>query len=132
MRVRSSLLVLFVVPGAALPESATALSGEWVNPARRVHVELVACGAALCGRVTRASPQAIADAREGGVVPLIGRKLLESYVPRGPTRWQGRVFVPDWSRSFWSTINVLDLRTLKISGCMLHGMLCKSQLWTRL
>lgn len=132
MRVRSLLLVVTVVPTAALSGSATALSGSWTNPARSVRVALDACGTALCGRVTWASAQAIADAREGGVVPLIGRTLLETYTPRGPARWQGRVFVPDWNRSFWSTIDVQNPQTLKISGCILHGLLCKSQLWTRL
>ncbi|MGE1070903.1 DUF2147 domain-containing protein, partial [Pantoea agglomerans] len=37
----------------------------------------------------------------------------------------------DRGRSFSSTIEQIDADRLKISGCLLRGWLCKSQIWTR-
>jgi uncharacterized protein (DUF2147 family) len=41
------------------------------------------------------------------------------------------VFVPDMKRKFYSRIEQQGPDKLKISGCILGGLLCKSQYWTR-
>jgi uncharacterized protein (DUF2147 family) len=45
--------------------------------------------------------------------------------------WQGRVFVPDMGRTYYSTIKRLDPNQLIISGCIFGGLICKSQIWHR-
>lgn len=103
----------------------------WVNPFANVKVAIGDCSGKLCGWVVWASPEAEKDAREGGVAHLVGTQVLQNYRPVSSAQWQGRVFVPDLSRSFTSTITRIDAGTLKISGCILGGLICKSQLWHR-
>lgn len=124
---RCAFVFLLSLPNMAYAEP----SGFWTNPTRTVRVAVSACGVELCGRVVWAGREATEDAREGGVEPLVGQTLLRAYRRKTSTRWQGRVFVPDWNRTFWSTIDQVDPRTLKISGCILRGLVCKSQLWTK-
>ncbi|WP_231635489.1 DUF2147 domain-containing protein [Novosphingobium sp. ST904] len=62
---------------------------------------------------------------------LVGTQLLRDYHPEGSGAWQGEVYVPDMGESFFSRIHQSDPAHLKISGCILHGLLCKSQTWTR-
>ncbi|MEC3912419.1 DUF2147 domain-containing protein [Sphingobium sp. CR2-8] len=120
---------VMVLPAAAM--AAAPIEGNWVNPHGSVVVTTGACRGALCGWVRWADASATADAADAGVSHLVGTELLQDYHPRGPGRWAGYVFVPDRGRSFSSTIEQLDADRLKISGCLLGGWLCKSQIWTR-
>jgi len=125
----ASALLLLLLPGTAL--AAGAVEGNWVNPHGSVVVTTGACHNALCGWVRWADATATADAADAGVAHLAGTELLRDYHARGPGRWAGYVYVPDKGRSFSSTIEQLDANRLKISGCLLRGWLCKSQIWTR-
>ena len=105
--------------------------GTWINPKRTVTVVTSPCGKLLCGMVVSATPDTQRIAHEAGAPPLIGTKLLQDYRQTSVNKWQGRVFVPDRNASYYSTIKQLNANQLKISGCILGGLLCKSQVWTR-
>lgn len=109
----------------------TRAEGNWVNPKGSVKVSISDCSGNLCGWVTWANPEAHADADAAGVKQLVGTKLLRDYKTTGQGRWQGQVYVPDMGRTFYSTITQLDPQRLKISGCVLGGLICKSQVWQR-
>lgn len=111
---------------------AIGAEGLWLNPKGTLAVHTDACGSALCGRIVWASAQAQADARDADVPHLVGTQLLENYRPSGRGRWQGTVFVPDMGRHFGSQIAALSPDRLQIKGCILGGLLCKSQVWTRI
>ena len=121
---------LAVAAPAAAPSAAVAI-GLWRNPKQTIEVRTGMCGAELCGTVVAASSTARADARDAGVTHLIGTALLRNYRQTGPDSWSGRVFVPDMGRVFASRIAVLPPNRLRISGCILGGLVCKSQVWTR-
>lgn len=106
-------------------------AGLWINPRGSVKVATGPCGGNLCGWVVWASAEAAADARDGGVPRLIGLELLRDYRGAGPGRYYGIVYVPDMGRSFASTIDQIGPDRLKISGCVLGGLLCRSQVWRR-
>ncbi len=118
-----------VAATSSLPPGAVV--GNWINPKRNVTVSTAMCGKLLCGTVTSASPDAQAAARKAGAPPLVGTRLLRDYKQTGANRWQGKVFVPDRNDSYYSTIKQIDVNHLKISGCILGGLLCKSQVWER-
>lgn len=102
-----------------------------INPYGSVKVETSVCGGKLCGWVVWANAEAMQDARDSGVPNLIGTELLRDYRQTDANRWQGRVFVPDMGRTFYSTITRLDANAFRISGCVLGGLVCKSQIWHR-
>lgn len=133
---RISTLVTFAMIAAAAPTSATATSampeGLWVNPYNSVVVRTGPCGSKLCGWVVWGSEEAKADARDAGVSNLLGTELLQGYAGVGPGEWSGSVYVPDKGRNFASTIRALSPASLKISGCILGGLLCRSQVWKRI
>ena len=119
---------LFAAPALA----ASPLEGSWTNPKRSVTVRIAPCGnGVLCGRVTAASGQARAAAADGGTPRLIGTELLSGLEQNGEGSWHGEVFVPDIGRRAEADIHLLDRTHMEVQGCALGGMLCKSQLWTR-
>lgn len=124
--------VVVLAPALALSSNASALLGVWQNPKHTVAVQTALCGATLCGTIVAAAPVAVSDAEESGVKRLIGTTLLRDYRKAGSDSWHGMVFVPDMGRTFFSRLTVLSQNELRISGCILGGLLCKSQIWTRL
>lgn len=105
--------------------------GVWRNPKNSVHLEIKDCGETACGVVIWASDRAKADARKGGSPNLVGLQLLRDFAPDKKGAWRGKVFVPDLNMTFSGAAEVLDTKTLRAKGCVLGGIICKSQIWTR-
>lgn len=116
---------------AGLPSAPSGPMGIWVNPSGTVRVETGMCGGNLCGKIIWASALALADARASGITQLVDTQLLRDYRKTGQGRYQGTVFVPDMGRSFHSTITQKNPDSIRISGCILGGLICKSQDWHR-
>ncbi|WP_206366437.1 DUF2147 domain-containing protein [Sphingomonas gei] len=123
-------------PAARVPAVAGAAAdpvfGTWANPKHTIAVKTALCGGALCGAIVDATAKAQSDARDAGIEHLVGTELLRAYHKTGSGHWSGTVFVPDMGRSFASRIVQLSPNTLRISGCIWGGLICKSQDWTRL
>jgi len=130
MRRLAMMLVLLLTSSAYAATPATPI-GLWQNPKKTILVRTHSCGALLCGNIVWAGPKAIADAREAGVMSLVGTELLSNYHASGTGRWTGQVYVPDQGRRFYSTIELQNANSLRISGCILGGLICKHQEWTR-
>lgn len=126
------LLICAATAAGAAPPAATTPIGTWQNPKHSIAVRVEQCGNELCGKIVSATAEAQQDARDSGVKNLIGIELLSDYRSTGPGRWSGTVYVPDMGRSFSSHIVQPAPNTLRISGCLIAGFLCKSQDWTRL
>ena len=121
-----------VVQGQPTPEKTSAnVYGTWVNPHGTLRVQADTCGNLLCGRVVAASAYQQESAQKAGVTNLLGKNLLEDFKQTSPTSWEGRVFVPERGGSYFSRIKQLGVNELRISGCILGGMICKSEIWRR-
>lgn len=106
--------------------------GFWMNPAGTVVVEVRPCSERLyCGRAQWASEKAMADARRGGTAQLVGTELMRGFKPAGPGRWKGQLFIADRNQTSSGEIRLLDDERLRVSGCAVGRILCKSQVWTR-
>jgi uncharacterized protein (DUF2147 family) len=130
MKMMAMALLLAASAGIAQPPAASPI-GIWQNPKGTIRVRTRPCGEMLCGNIVWASAKAMADARDAGVTSLIGTELLSDYRHTGGARWTGQVYVPDQGRRFYSTIEQKGPNDLRISGCILGGLLCKRQDWIR-
>lgn len=120
---------------AALSGPAGAIDrppATWRNPQDSVHVRIEPCGPRMCGVVIWASDKAKADAARGGGGPLVGSVLFRDFAEEKPGVWRGRLFVPDIGKTFGGTISVIDRDHIRGRGCLVGGIGCKSQVWTRI
>lgn len=118
----------------ALPAQAIAkapIEGHWKNPKGSVVVRVAACGDAFCGTVTDASAKARATARDGGTPSLIGTRILSGVRAIGNGTYKGHAFDPKRNIHAPATIRMQGNKTLVIKGCVLGGIICKEQRWTR-
>jgi len=112
--------------------AASPIEGRWTNPARSVTVRIAPCGASLCGRVVGATPEAVAKAAAAGTPRLIGTELMSRLERVGDSTWRGTFFVPDRNMRAPGELRMIGPRALEIEGCAMGGLVCKTQLWTRI
>lgn len=124
------LILAFTFTQSAEP-AASGLEGLWRNPSGSVIISIAPCGDSFCGRVHWAADKAAADARRGGTDPLIGAELLSNIVPRGEGRWKARLFVPDLHKTSSVELRFTAFNQMKVTGCAVGRVICKSQTWTR-
>src|SRR5687768_11229570 len=119
-------------PAMAQPATADAF-GVWRNPKDNVRVEIRPCGTAACGTVVWASPKAQAKARAAGTSSLVGTQVLKNLeLDERRGVWRGKVFVPELNRNFTGIAEPVDAKQLRAKGCVIGGLLCKSQVWTKI
>jgi len=127
-----SALTAAALLGAPAAASAKApLEGHWKNPKGSVIVRVAACGASYCGTVVEASAKAKATAKRGGTANLVGTRILSDVRPDAHGTWHGRAFDPKRNIRAPATIRMIGPSTLVIKGCVIGGLICKEQRWTR-
>jgi uncharacterized protein (DUF2147 family) len=131
MRRLEPALLLFAAAFWQSAAAANLIDGTWINPSGSVAVQIREHGQSLSGQIVWADSGALADAKDSGVKRLIGTELLQQYRAQRRDSWAGRLFVPDKGRTFASTLRLLSADRLKVEGCLISGILCRSQTWHR-
>jgi uncharacterized protein (DUF2147 family) len=121
---------LMASPSAALAKAP--IEGRWVNPKGSVTVRIAACGEAYCGTVVDASAKAKASARKGGTAHLVGTQVMSDLRPKGDGIYTGRAFDPKRNIRAPATIRLTGTSTLVVRGCLIKGVICKEQRWTKI
>lgn len=90
------------------------------------HVELIECGAAICGVIRKAFNGAGKEIASDN----IGKRMIWDMQARGGGSYaKGKIWAPDRDKTYRSKMK-LSGRTLKVSGCVLG--ICRSQSWTKI
>lgn len=130
----AALASLALSGGTALAGPSTAaheFSGVWRNPKDTVHLQLRPCGPLICGDVVWASDEARAAAKRVSKTELLGAQLLRDFQRDDDGQARGKVFVPDLGVTFKGSARHRDIDTIRVKGCLLGNLICKSQVWTR-
>jgi uncharacterized protein (DUF2147 family) len=109
-----------------------AFNGTWRNPRDTVHLELHPCGAQICGIVIWASDASKKAAARFSKVDIVGQQLFRDFTVGEDGLARGKVYVPDLGMTFKGAAQHIDADTIKVKGCVIGNMICKSQVWKRL
>lgn len=125
---RAVALVLALATGGPAA-AATPFEGEWLTGpgarAARAVVEIRPCDDRLCGTIV-----AVRD-REGS--DRIGVRLIRDLVPTAAgTVARGDIRPPGTGHWFRVEIEAEGADQLLVAGCLVPGLLCRTQVWTRL
>jgi uncharacterized protein (DUF2147 family) len=109
--------------------AADPLEGVWqteIDDGAYAHVTISPCAAALCGTIT-------ASFHEDGSPydsENVGKVIVIDMVPQGEGAYEGSVYRPSNEKTYYGTI-ALQGDVLKLSGCVLGGLICAKQTWSR-
>lgn len=127
-RVTASTIVLVCSAGLqGAPEAP--IEGFWKNPIGTVIIAIAPCQKALCGTVKWASARAKIDAAKH-TQQLIGSQILTNLRQTG-AKWTGRLFIPDENIRVGARLQLVTPDRLKVTGCAIIGLICDSQIWSR-
>lgn len=110
----AALLASLSVPAMANP------AGEWRIADGTANVAIRPCGGNYCGYVSWAKD---AD--------MIGRPVLISMKPSGSV-WAGSIVNARDGQKYIGHISLRGEQVLEVEGCVLGGMICGGQQWSRL
>lgn len=113
----------------ALPAAAQdAAFGMWktqVDDGAYAYVDMKQCGQKVCGWITRT----FNDSGEYQS-PNIGKAIVINMEPKGNGAYEGNVWRPSNDKIYIGKMQ-LNGNTLSLKGCVLGGLACAAQTWTR-
>jgi len=124
-----SLIFAFVAPSAVQAQPRAPIEGNWKNPIGSAIITVAPCGEMLCGKVAWASARGQREASTS-TSNVVGTTVLTGFKQTG-NRWTGRLFIPDDNVHVSAKLQLLGERQLKLTGCAVAGLFCRSQIWTR-
>lgn len=134
---RTVLLASLLLAMASAAPAVADPAGVWTTPKARVKIS--DCGAGLCAtvislkepndangepKVDKNNPEKSKQTR-----PIVGISILSGMKPSGD-QWLGQIYNPEDGRTYkaYMTEQGTDL---KVQGCALGGLACKTQIWKR-
>jgi uncharacterized protein (DUF2147 family) len=81
--------------------------------------------------VTAASRYAREAAAKAGTNRLVGTELISDIQQTGPDGWRAQIFVPDRNVRSSGEISLEGRNHMSVRGCVIGGLICKDQRWTR-
>ncbi|MEP3049584.1 MAG: DUF2147 domain-containing protein [Roseibium sp.] len=117
------------------PALAADAKGNWARPDGASKIRISSCGNALCGKLVwlrepgpdTQNPDASKRSR-----PLLGIQVIQSMKPtKKGNQWKGKVYNAEDGKTYTGFIELTDTNKLKLEGCVMGGLICKGETWTR-
>lgn len=122
-------LPILLALSAAQQAPHAPVEGLWKNPIGSAIISVAPCGNVLCGKVVWTSARGKHEVAKT-TKHVVGTVVLTDLKPnRGG--WSGKLFIPDDNIHVSARLQLLDDHSLKLTGCGMLGLICRSQIWTR-
>ncbi|QCI68962.1 DUF2147 domain-containing protein [Phreatobacter stygius] len=126
-----------LVAAAAVMLSAPALAndprGTWLSQSGETRVRFADCGNQLCGTIVAASGQARDEKNENAALRsrnLVGIRMITMRA-NGANAWQGSLYNFQDGKTYNGRMTMPSANSMSLSGCVLGGLICRSQTWSR-
>jgi uncharacterized protein (DUF2147 family) len=129
MKAVASISLAFAAAAAGQPPAASPVEGYWKNPIGSAIIAIAPCSDALCGKVVWASARGRREASRGAP-QVVGTTVLTD-LRFARNRWAGTLYIPDDDIHVSAKLELISNRQLKLTGCAVMGLFCRSQIWTR-
>jgi uncharacterized protein (DUF2147 family) len=126
-----------------LPALAADPAGIWLTEDGEARVRIYRCGQDICGTLlslkepndpATGKPKLDKFNQDTGerARPIIGVELMSGLKPSGtPDQWEGALYNPEDGNTYKGILTLQGLLNLKLQGCVLGGLFCKSEIWKR-
>jgi len=144
---RITAAVVLCAIGAAViaqtPARAADPFGTWLTADKKGKVHIVNCGGALCGNLVWVQepidPETNKPKTDKNNVsaskktrPLVGIPIVLNMKPGStPDTWDGQVYNAEDGNTYSGSFTMTGATTAQLKGCVMGGLICKSQAWTK-
>lgn len=114
----AAMLAVCILVGT---EAASAASpdGLWLRPKTGAHIQAYTCGSGLGLKIVKSAKKETV----GTVIMCNAKKV-------GPNKWQGDLKSTEDGKTYTGKLT-LSGANLELKGCALLGLICKTELWSR-
>ena len=120
-----TLVATTMVSGTAL---AAEPMGDWRTEDGSAIIRIDNCRGALWGLVAWEKEPG-RDARSGR--PTLGAAVLINMRASSQARWEGQIYNATNGQTYNANVRMVSDNTLRVEGCVLGGVFCGGQRWTR-
>ena len=117
-----SAIGALVVMTAATSAYAGDPTGSWVRPSTGTVIKMYDCGGNLCAKIT-----SVKDKSKQGTV---GTVIMSGAKKVSDNKWEGDLLNTDDGQTY-SGVVTLSGGGLSLKGCVLGGIICKGETWSR-
>lgn len=113
---------------ASASAQASDVIGVWITEKSEqgssMAVEIFDCNGRLCGKAV--------DVFDAPNRDSVGLEIIKNMKIKSDTSFsRGKIYAPDTKKWYKSKMKLQGTDKLKVSGCVLGGVICRSQTWTR-
>jgi len=119
---------------------AADVDAVWLSNDGQARIKVQPCGANLCGTIVWLAQPLDADTGKAKLDknnpdsslrsrPVLGLQMLEAK-PDRDGQWRGTIYNGQNGKTYPVTVHA-EAAALKIQGCAMGGILCRTQTWTR-
>ena len=127
----SAGMILILMAG---PTQAAEPTGDWIVKDGSARIRIDNCAGKLWGVVAweqnpgtdTENPDPTKRAR-----PILGIPILLGMTSIQPNKWEGEIYNAQNGKIYSANISLPNDNTLKLEGCMLGGLFCGGENWTR-
>ena len=119
-------IMALVVATLGLAPAAMAQSspfGTWTRPSTGTQVNFYDCGGKLCAKIT-----GVKDATKKGDV---GKVIMSGADKSGDNTWKGSLLSTEDGQTYNGVVTLEGPKALNLKGCVLGGLVCKGETWTK-
>jgi uncharacterized protein (DUF2147 family) len=139
---RTISIACALLAASLVPTFAADPTGTWLTEEGKATVRVADCAGALCGTIVSLKepndPQTgkpkldknNADTGKRGRT-IVGMQILLALKPAGPDTWSGQIYNPEDGKTYTASVSLANATTLKVQGCILGGVICKTNTWRR-
>jgi uncharacterized protein (DUF2147 family) len=123
---------LLLLAGAAQAQSSDP-SGTYLSETGETRVRVAKCGSAYCGTIVAVQGEAKdvnnPDAAKRGR-SLVGVRMISNIQPAADG-FTGQLYNYKDGKTYNGKMSFKDGSAMQLSGCVLGGLICRSQTWTK-
>ncbi|MEN8709638.1 MAG: DUF2147 domain-containing protein [Paracoccaceae bacterium] len=129
----SSVATVMMIGSAAMAEPVLGLwqtqSGEDGGYA---HVDVKPCDGKVCGTIIKTFEDDGSVSTTPEAKDVLGTVIIKDMVSHGDGTYSGgTIYAPDTEKTYNSKMAVTSDNVLQVKGCVLGGLICRGQEWTR-
>ena len=124
------------------PARAADPLGSWLTGDKKGKVHIVNCGGAICGTLSwlaepndpdTKQPKTDKNNTDAGKKsrPLLGIPIVLNMKPAGGEKWEGQVYNAEDGSTYSGSFTMTGANSAELKGCVMGGIICKGQTWTR-
>lgn len=128
-----STLAVFALGSVAMAEPVL---GVWQTQSGEdggyAHVEVTPCSGKVCGTIIQTFNDDGTVATTQEAKDVLGTVIIKDMTSHGDGTYSGgTIYAPDTKKTYVSKMTVTNSDVLQVKGCVLGGLICRGQDWSR-